>query len=79
MIPSKDALQLLELDMKQVFRSFAPLDLSFVYQLQDTSAYQTELFFEKRIPQPSPEFDRNRQFCHRSEKRSSCCPIPLKV
>ena len=47
----------LDLDTRQVFRSFAPLDLSFVFQLQDRLCTRPELFFEKRIPQPSPEFD----------------------
>ena len=40
----------LDLDTRQVFRSFAPLNLSFVFQLQDRLCTRPELFFEKRIP-----------------------------
>ena len=40
----------------RVFRSEAPLDVSFVFQLQDLLRRNTELFYEKRVPQKSPEF-----------------------
>lgn len=40
----------------RVFRSEAPLDVSFVFQLQDLLRRNTELFYEKRVPQKSTEF-----------------------
>ena len=40
----------------RVFRSEAPLDVSFVFQLQDLLSRNTELYYEKRVPQKSPEF-----------------------
>ena len=35
---------------ERVFRSEAPLDLSFVYKIQDLLRMNTELFYEKRVP-----------------------------
>lgn len=41
---------------ERVFRSEAPLDLSFVYKIQDLLRMNTELFYEKRVPQKSASF-----------------------
>lgn len=46
----------LDVTLDRVFRSEAPLDVSFVFQLQDLLRRNTELFYEKRVPQKSPEF-----------------------
>ena len=46
----------LDVTPDRVFRSEAPLDVSFVFQLQDLRRRNTELFYEKRVPQKSPEF-----------------------
>ena len=46
----------LEVTPDRVFRSEAPLDVSFVFQVQDLLRRNTELFYEKRVPQKSPEF-----------------------
>ena len=46
----------LDVTPDRVFRSEAPLDVSFVFQLQDLLRRNTELFYEKRLPQKSPEF-----------------------
>ena len=46
----------LDVTPDRVFRSEAPLDVSFVFQLQDLLRRNTELFYEKRMPQKSPEF-----------------------
>ena len=45
-------------DVKQdaVFRCRSPLDLSFLFQIQDILRQRTELFFEKRFPQRSAQF-----------------------
>ena len=50
--------QYLELDQSHVLYSRSPLDLSFVFKIQDILRNKTELFFEKRMPQPSPSIDR---------------------
>lgn len=46
----------LDVSPERVFRSEAPLDLSFVYQLQDLLRMNPELFYEKRVPQKSASF-----------------------
>ena len=46
----------LDVTPDRVFRSEAPLDVSFVFQPQDLLRRNTELFYEKRVPQKSPEF-----------------------
>ena len=46
-----------ELDEKHVFYSKSPLDLSFVFQIQDKLRDRQELFFEKRVSQQSPDLD----------------------
>ena len=46
----------LDVTPDRVFRSEAPLDVSFVFQLQDLLRRNTELVYEKRVPQKSPEF-----------------------
>ena len=46
----------LDVSPERVFRSAAPLDLSFVYHLQDLLRMNPELFYEKRVPQKSASF-----------------------
>ena len=41
---------------ERVFRSEAPLDLSFVYKIQDLLRMNPELFYERRVPQKSASF-----------------------
>lgn len=46
----------LELDENHVFMSSTPLDLSFVFQIQDLLRKNPELYFPKRTPQKSDRF-----------------------
>ena len=46
----------LELESDYVFQVQAPLDLSFVFEIQDTLRKTPELFYEKRVPQKSSQF-----------------------
>ena len=46
----------LELDKNHVFMSSTPLDLSFVFQIQDLLRKNPELYFPKRTPQKSDQF-----------------------
>lgn len=48
----------LGLRQEQVFLTGAPMDLSFLFQIQDQLRRKTELFFEKRVPQ------RSAMLCH---------------
>lgn len=46
----------LELDENHVFMSSTPLDLSFIFQIQDLLRKNPELYFPKRTPQKSDQF-----------------------
>ena len=46
----------MDVPREYVFRNNTPLDLSFLFQIQDILRQQTELFYERRIPQKSPMF-----------------------
>lgn len=46
----------LELDENHVFMSSTPLDLSFVFQIQDLLRKNPDLYFPKRTPQKSDQF-----------------------
>lgn len=52
--------RVLELSENQVFMSQSPLDLSFVFQIQDTLRTHSELFYPRRIPQNSPAIQKDR-------------------
>lgn len=46
----------LDVSPERVFQSEAPLDMSFVFQIQDLLRMNPELFYQKRVPQKSPSF-----------------------
>lgn len=46
----------LDVSPERVFRSEAPLDLSFVFTIQDHLRMNPELFYERRVPQKSASF-----------------------
>ena len=46
----------LKVEPERVLRSDAPLDLSFIYKLQDLLRMHPELFYGKRVPQKSASF-----------------------
>lgn len=46
----------MDVSKKSVFRYATPLDLSFLFQLQDVLRQRTELFYPKRFPQRSAQF-----------------------
>ena len=47
----------LKIDKDMIFKTKSPLDLSFVFAIQDILRHRSELFFERRIPQKSPMLD----------------------
>jgi polyphosphate kinase len=47
----------LDLDPEYVFYDQTPLDLSFVFTIQDILRRETNLFFDKRVPQKSSQFN----------------------
>ena len=50
----------MDVKREHVFFNNAPLDLSFLFKIQDILRMRTELFYSRRIPQKSPMFDMNR-------------------
>ena len=46
----------IDIGLPSIFRNNTPLDLSFLYQLQDTLRQRQELFYPKRVPQKSGQF-----------------------
>lgn len=46
----------LNIERKFVFKNMSPLDLSFVFELQDRLRQKSDLFYPKRIPQKSTQF-----------------------
>ena len=48
---------ILELEKEQVYHSRTPLDMSFLFGIQDLLRTQSELFFERRVPQYSPQLE----------------------
>ena len=46
----------LDVSPERVFRSEAPLDLSFIFAIQDHLRMNPELFYERRVPQKSAAF-----------------------
>lgn len=45
----------LDMDTDSVFRERTPLDLSFVFEIEDMLRKNAELFYEKRVPQKTPD------------------------
>lgn len=68
----------LEVDKNYVFRGDIPLDLSFVFQIQDGLRKRTELFYEKRIPQKSPLFNSHEQILDQIAKKDRFLSYPYE-
>ena len=68
----------LEVDKNFVFRGDIPLDLSFVFQIQDGLRKRTELFYEKRIPQKSPVFNSNEPILDQIAKKDRFLSYPYE-
>lgn len=47
----------ISMDKKMIFKTGSPLDLSFVFGIQDILRHKQELFYERRVPQKSPALD----------------------
>ena len=68
----------LEVDKNYVFRGDIPLDLSFVFQIQDGLRKRTELFYEKRIPQKSPLFNSHEPILDQIAKKDRFLSYPYE-
>ena len=68
----------LDLDSTHVFRSQAPLDLSFLFQIQDILRKNPELFYEKRVPQKSPSFQEGRSLIEQIKEEDKILSYPYE-
>ncbi|WP_291543177.1 polyphosphate kinase 1 [Blautia sp.] len=68
----------LEVDKNFVFRGDIPLDLSFVFQIQDGLRKRIELFYEKRIPQKSPMFNSHEPILDQIAKKDRFLSYPYE-
>ena len=68
----------LELDESHVFISSTPLDLSFVFQIQDLLRKNPELYFPKRTPQRSDQFQDGRSIIEQIREEDKLLSYPYE-
>lgn len=68
----------LDVNKKYVFRAESPLDLSFVFQIQDMLRHVPELFYEKRVPQKSPQFRNGGSILQQIEEGDKLLSYPFE-
>lgn len=68
----------LDLTDKHIFMSSAPLDLSFVFTLQDKLRDKKELFYAPRTPQKSPLIDDNLPMIEQIQQRDILLSYPYE-
>ena len=68
----------LEITPDRVFKSEAPLDLSFIFQIQDLLRKNSELFYEKRVPQKSPDFRENESILDQIREEDKLLSYPYE-
>lgn len=67
----------LEVHKRSVFRNSTPLDLSFLFQIQDILRQKTELFYAKRLPQKNTVFDENKPVLPQIKKKDRLLSYPF--
>ncbi len=70
--------RVMELGKNQVFMSQSPLDLSFVFQIQDTLRSRNELFYPRRIPQHSTMIEKERPVMDQVLERDFLLSYPFE-
>ena len=68
----------LEITPDRVFKSEAPLDVSFIFQIQDLLRKNTELFYDKRLPQKSPDFHESQSILDQIRKEDKLLHYPYE-
>ena len=68
----------LELDKNHVFMSSTPLDLSFVFQIQDLLRKNSELYFPKRTPQKSDQFQDGKSIIAQNKEEDKLLSYPYE-
>lgn len=68
----------LDVGREYVFRNNIPLDLSFVFQIQDIFRKKTELFYPKRVPAKSAQFVSGRPVLDQIEEKDKLLCYPYE-
>lgn len=68
----------LDLEPRYAFYSQTPLDLSFIFEIQDILRRETHLFFEKRVPQRSPQFRNDEPIMDQIVKKDKLLSYPYE-
>lgn len=68
----------LKINKKQIFYSKTPLDLSFVFIIQDILRNNKELFFKRHVPQISKEIDENKSMIEQIENKDILLSYPFE-
>lgn len=68
----------LDLDSTHVLRSQTPMDLSFVFKIQDILRKNPELFYEKRVPQKSPSLQEGRSMIEQIKEEDKLLSYPYE-
>ena len=68
----------LEMTPDRVFKSEAPLELSFIFQIQDLLRKNSELFYERRVPQKSPAFQDGQSVLDQIRKEDKLLSYPYE-
>ena len=68
----------LDVSPERVFRSEAPLDLSFIFTIQDHLRMNPELFYERRVPQKSAAFRDGESIIKQIEQEDKLLSYPYE-
>lgn len=68
----------LAIKSQYVFHSQAPLDLSFVFQIEDALRKISELFYERRTPRKSPAFTGDRPILDQIKEKDKLLSYPYE-
>ncbi|MDY3773746.1 MAG: polyphosphate kinase 1 [Eubacterium sp.] len=68
----------LQLEDKYVFFNDSPLDFSFLFQIQDCLRNRSDLFYEKRVPQLSSDFQIGRPIYEQIKEKDKLLSYPYE-
>lgn len=68
----------LKLDPKRVFRMESPLDVSFIFQIQDLLRKSQDLFYQKRVPQKSADFEDGKSLIEQIREKDRLLSYPYE-
>lgn len=68
----------MKLKKEQTFYSHAPIDLSFVSDIRDYLRKNENLFFERRVPQPSTSIDSKKKMIEQIEQKDILLSYPYE-